>query len=202
VTSQNWVSLITPASSHGSGAGAALNTAATATLSPLIGAVAAGDVAQVNAEGFYQGWESGLQIRVRARGFITTTGTSTTATFLLATRLGNTGSTYVTLATSAGFATGTGALTGLPWQLDGEIRCTAVATSGNTVSTQAALWIQNTAAPALATANTVMLGLPNASGETAAAVDTTSIQGVSLRGTLAGANATIQLTQWFVEALC
>ena len=47
-----------------------------------------------------------------------------------------------------------------------------------------------------------MLGLPNASGETAAAVDTTSIQGVSLRGTLAGANATIQLTQWFVEALC
>ena len=130
MTSQNWVSLITPASSHGSGAGAALNTAATATLSPLIGAVAAGDVAQVNAEGFYQGWESGLQIRVRARGFITTTGTSTTATFLLATRLGNTGSTYVTLATSAGFATGTGALTGLPWQLDGEIRCTAVARPG------------------------------------------------------------------------
>jgi hypothetical protein len=201
VTSQNWVSLITPASSHGSGAGAVLNTATTATLSPIIGAVAAGDVAQVNAEGFYQGWESGLQIRVRARGYITTTGTSTTATFLLATRLGNTGSTYITLATTAGFATGTGTLTGLPWQLDGEIRCTAVGTSGNTVSTQAMLWIQNSASPALATANCVALGLPNASGETAAAVDTTSVQGLSLRGTLAGANATIALTQWYVEAL-
>jgi hypothetical protein len=33
------------------------------------------------------------------------------------------------------------------------------------------------------------------------AVDTTQIQGLSMRGTLAGANATVQLTQWLVEAM-
>jgi len=32
-------------------------------------------------------------------------------------------------------------------------------------------------------------------------VDTTQLQGISMRATLAGANATIQLTQWIVEAL-
>jgi len=47
-----------------------------------------------------------------------------------------------------------------------------------------------------------MISGPNASGETAAAVDTTQIQGLSLRGTLAGANATIVCTQWLAEALC
>jgi hypothetical protein len=64
------------------------------------------------------------------------------------------------------------------------------------------MWLQNSASPAVATANAVMISGPNASGETASAVDTTQIQGLSLRGTLAGANATVVCTQWLVEALC
>jgi hypothetical protein len=201
MTSQNWVSLLSPATPHGSGAGAALSTAATATLSPVTGGSA--DVAQVNAEGFYQGWENGVQIRVTARGFITTTATSTTFTGLLAARVGNAGATYITLATTPGLTTGTGALTGIQWRFEALIRCTNVATAGNTVATQGEFTFQsNVTAPAIGTANATFLPAPSVSGETNAAVDTTQQQGLSLRGTLAGANATVQLTQWAVEMLC
>ena len=209
VSYQEWVSLITPSTPQGSGPGATLNTATTATLSPVTGGTA--DVAQVNVEGAYQGWQTGMQIRVTARGFLTTTATSTTATFLLASRVGNTGSTYVTLATSNGITTGTTVLTGVQWKLEALIRCTNVATSGNTVSTQGELSLMGITSVPAAAANpfpltgnasvSAWIPLPAASGETAAAVDTTQLQGISLRGTLAGANATIVCTQWLVEAL-
>lgn len=206
---QDWVSLLSPDTPHGSGAGAVLNTAATATLSPVTGGTA--DVAQVNSEGTYQGWGAGFLIRVLARGFLTTTATSTTATFLLASRVGNTGSTYVTLATTNGITTGTTVLTGVQWRLEALIRCTAVATSGNTVATQGELSLMGITSVPAAAANpfpltgnasvSAWIPMPAASGETNAAVDTTQIQGISLRATLAGANATIQLTQWMCEAM-
>lgn len=203
MASQSWVSLLNPASPQASGAGTALNTAATATISPVTGL--GSDVAQLQPGGQPYGWYPGLLVRVTAQGYITTTGTSTTATFLLTSRAGNSGSTYVTLATTAGIATGTGSLTGVQWDLTAVIRCTSVATSGNTVSTQGQLTVTNNAtAPSIgATTNGVLLmaGLPSASGETAAAVDTTQLQGIALRATLAGANATVQLTQWLAEAL-
>jgi hypothetical protein len=202
--SQNWVSLLNPASPQASGAGTALTTATTATISPVTGSGA--DVAQVQAPGPYPGaWYDGLLVRVTARGYITTTSTSTTATFLIASRVGNTGSTYVTLATTAGLATSTTAITGAQWKLEALIRCTATpATSGNTVSTQGEMYISQNPSTSQ-TINTASAGvnlyLPNASGETAAAIDTTQLQGISMRATLAGANATVQLTQWLVEAL-
>jgi hypothetical protein len=205
MANQSWVSLLNPASPQASGAGAILNTATTATISPVAGGANASDVAQVQPAGQPYGWYPGLLVRVTAQGFITTTATSTTATFFLASRVGNAGTTWVTLATSAGIATGTGALTGIPWTLTSIIRCTSIATSGNTVSTQGQLSMtHNTTAPTLgATSGSVDLSayLPASSGETAAAVDTTQLQGISLRGTLAAANATVQLTQWLVEAM-
>lgn len=205
MASQSWVSLLNPASPQASGAGAALSSAATATISPIAGGTNASDVAQLQPAGQPYGWYPGLLIRVTAQGYITTTGTSTTATWLLASRVGNAGTTFVTLATTAGIGTGTGSLTGVPWSLTGIIRCTSIATSGNTVSTQGQLEItHNTTAPTIgSTTNSVALSayLPSTTGETAAAVDTTQLQGISLRATLAGANATIQLTQWLVEAL-
>lgn len=202
MANQSWVSLLNGGSSLTSGAGAALTTG-TATISPVTGSTA--DVAQVQPSGQYLGWYDGMLVRVTARGFITTTGTSTTATFFLASRVGNANSTYVTLATSAAITTGTGSLTGVPWQLDALIRCTEVATSGNTLSTMGRLTFpNNVTAPTIgAVTNGVDLTafMPNVSGETAAAVDTTQLQGISLRGTLAAANATVQLSQWLVEAL-
>jgi hypothetical protein len=200
MSSQNWVSLLTPNTPQASGAGAALSTATTATLSPVTGSAA--DVAQVNAEGQYQGWSVGLLIRYSARGYVTTTSTGTTFTPLLAARVGNSGSTYVTLATAAGIGTPAAANTGIQWKFEALSRCTAVATSGATVSTQGEFSFGALVAQTILTATAqVWVGMPNASGETAAAVDTTQLQGLSLRGTLAGANATVQLTQWMVEAM-
>jgi hypothetical protein len=203
MTSQNWVSLLNPDAPLASGAGAALSTATTATLSPVTGTGA--DVAQVNAMGQYLGWKAGLNIRWTARGFITTTTTSTTATFLIASRIGNTGSVYVTLATHAMVLnTGTTAITGVPWMAHGLIRCTAVPAVAGTLATEGEINVS----PNPATAQTINIAstgvnlyLPSASGEQVATVDTTQIQGISMRGTLAGANATIQLTQWLVEAM-
>jgi hypothetical protein len=200
---QEWMSLLTPSTIQGSGPGATLNTATTATLSPVTGASA--DVAQVNVEGAFQGWQVGTRLLWFAQGYLTTTATSTTFTPLIAARIGNTGSTYVTLATAAAITTGTTVLTGLQWVSYGMIRCTNVATSGNTVSTQGRFEILNNAtAPTLNTAtNGVALcaPMPSASGEAVSAVDTTQVQGISLRGTLAGANATVVCTQWDVISL-
>jgi hypothetical protein len=203
MANQSWVSLINGGSPQASGAGAALNSATTATLSPVTGL--GSDVAQVQPAAQPYGWYSGMLIRVTATGFITTTATSTTATFLLASRVGNSGSTYITLATTAGITTGTAVLTGVPWTCNAIIRCTGVATSGNTISTLGCIgFTMDTTAPSLgATTHGAELNayMPSTSGETAAAVDTTQLQGISLRATLAGANATIQLSQWLVEAL-
>jgi hypothetical protein len=76
------------------------------------------------------------------------------------------------------------------------------------VSTQGELTLMNSGAAVPAnpialtgTAAVGPLSMPNASGETAAAVDTTVFQGIQLAGTLAGANATVQCTSWAVEAL-
>lgn len=198
---QDWVSLIND-SPQAAGAGVALNTATTATLSPVMGNAA--DVAQVNPASA-GGWYPGMLIRVKARGFLTTTGTSTTLAFQLAARVGNSGATYVTVAAHAKVLnTGTGAITGIPWQLEGTIRCTAVAASGNTLAAEAEMTIGDNPATAqtigTATAG-INLYLPSASGEQVSAVDTTQLQGISMRAALAGANATVQLTQWLVEGL-
>lgn len=181
-----------------SGAGTALSTATTATISPMpLGA-------DINVPLNGPDWAEGKLIKVTARGFLTTTATSTTATWLLGTNVGNAGSTYITLATTAGLATGTTVLTGLQWKLEGLIRCTNVATSGNTLATQGELVLQtNVTAPTLVTppVNRIGLPMPSASGETNAAVNTVQTQGIALRATLAGANATIQCTQWLLETM-
>jgi hypothetical protein len=199
---QDWVSLFPQGDQTPfQGPGTTLNTATTATISPLPTGATADYNKQMNAAD----WRVGKLIEVTARGYLTTTTTSTTATFFLATNIDNTGTTYVTLATTAAITTGTTALTGLQWELAALIRCTALATSGNTISTQGRLNIINNAtAPSLnAATNAVLLsaGLPAASGETAAAVNTMRTQGIALRGTLAGANATIVCTQWVLKLL-
>jgi hypothetical protein len=188
MASQSWVSLLDNSTTFQTASGTALSTATTATISPQ---AAGSKDFTLPANFFYPG----LTLRITAQGFLTTTGTSTTLTVLLAT------STPTTLATSAGIATGTGTLTGLPWHLKGFITCTALGSSGNTLLTEAVMFLATTTAPAVGTASCTLIGLPNASGTTASAIDTTSAQGICLRATLAGANATIQCTNWDIEAL-
>ncbi|SRR5690348_3184462 len=188
MAAQSWVSLLNNATTWQTASGTALNTATTATISPQ--AAGSKDFA-LPANFFYPG----CTLRVWAQGLLTTTGTSTTLTVLLAT------STPTTLATTAGMATGTGSLTGLPWELHAYVVCTAIGSTGNTLTTQGTLKIATSVAPAIGTANCTFAGLPSASGGTAVAIDTTVAQGICLRATLAGANATIQCTNWDIEWL-
>ncbi|HEY1705594.1 MAG TPA: hypothetical protein VGG75_38400 [Trebonia sp.] len=203
MANQQWVCLLNGGNPYSAGAGAALSSAATATISPVNGVASnPPDMAQVQAAGQSYGWYPGMLVRVTARGYLTTTGTSGTVTFFLASRVGNSGSTWVTLATAAALTTGTGSLAGLQWELDALSQCTAVAATGNTVSTQGNLTLVPVAAQTIPTGTAdIVLSLPNASGVTAAAVDTTQLQGISMRCTQATSACTVQLTQWLVEAL-
>lgn len=211
MANQSWVSLINAGNPASLGSGTSLSTATTATISPCIAGALTTDVAQVNAGGLPLGWYPGMLIRVTAYGTLTTTGTSTTATLFLSSNK-NAGGTFVTLATAVGITTGTTVISALNWKLEANVLCTAVVSSGASVSTQGNLnlFFTPSGTPAL-TANPVALtlttppgyslALPNSGGPTAASVDTTSTQGICLRGTLAGANATIACTSWVVEAL-
>jgi hypothetical protein len=176
-------------------AGTALSTATTATISPQA----------PGPKDFPVGTQYlfvGAVLRVIARGFLTTTATSTTATIFLAA-----GATPTTLVTPNGLTTGTTVVTGLQWKWWSESRITQVGSTGNTISTQGELTLYNSGAavPANPIALTATPGMslpaPNASGETAAAVDTSIAMALMLRGTLVGANATIQCTQFMIEAL-
>ena len=197
---QSWEGLLNT-SPQMNGAGTVLNTATTATISPQFG----GSDFPIQAAGQPYGWYPGMILRINARGYLTTTATTANATFLLASRVTNNSTpTYVTLATTQAVATGATAYTGIPWKLEAMIRCLAIGSTGSTLSTEGEMYIS--ANPATAqTVNTASAGvnlyMPSASGETAAAVDTTQLQGLAMRATLSAANATIQLTQWFIEAL-
>lgn len=207
MANQNWGNILIPAQTVWSGAGTALSTATTATISPRPTPNTADYNAFVPAGGFYPG----MLIAVTARGFVTTTTTSTTLTFFLATNIGNTGTTYVTLATTNGITTGTTAMTGIQWKLEALIRCTSIATSG-ALATQGEFALYGLLASgaalaanpqALTTGTSIgnAFPLPAISGETSATVDTTQTQGIALRATLAGANATVQCTQWLPTQL-
>ena len=202
---QSWSGLLNVGTAW-SGAGTVLNTATTATISPQ---PSSNYDFPIQNGGLPYGWYAGMILRVTARGFITTTTSSGTLTFFLAANTTNgTGTTYTTLATTAGITTGTVALTGLQWHLSAAMRCTAVASSGNTLSTQGELRVINNAtAPTLnAATNAVTLTatLPSVSGETAAAVNTAGASppiGVALRCTQATSLCTVQLTQWLLEMM-
>lgn len=206
MASQQWVSLINAASARAAGAGTALSaSASTATISPCQAGALTTDVASVNPDGQPLGWYSGLLIRVTARGFVSTGSSTSTLTWLLRCNAGNTG-TYTTFATTTGLVLGTGSVTGLQWELDALLRCTAVGsgTSGS-VSTQGAVKIVNAvpSTPTLVTptVNGLILPMPNISGETALGLNTTSLTGIGLAATMSAAFGSITCTHWLAEAL-
>jgi len=170
--------------------GTALSTATTNTISPQM---AGPKDFTVSTNYLYVG----ACFLLLAQGFLTTTATSTTATIFCAAGTGPT-----TLCTPVGITTGTTVITGIQWSMQVMCRVTALASTGNTISSQGYLMLGNSGAavpanPIALTATPGMtLPMPNASGETAAAVDTSVAMPIVMRGTLAAANATIQCTQF------
>jgi hypothetical protein len=176
--------------------GTSLTTATTATISPQ--ETSAKDYLILPAY-----LHVGSVFRVYAQGILTTTAVSTTATIFLAA-----GATPTTLATPVGITTGTTVITGIQWFWESVSRVTALASTGNTISTAGRLTLGNSGAGlpanpiALTATPGMVLSAPNSAGETAAAVDTTTSMAIMMRGTLAGANATIGCNQFLVESLC
>jgi hypothetical protein len=205
MANQQWVSLINSGSARAAGAGTALtSSASTATISPCQAGGLNTDVASVNPDGQYLGWYSGMLIRVTARGYVNTAGTTSNLSWLLRCNAGNTG-TWTTFATTTTLALGTGSITGLQWELDALMRCTALGsgTSGS-VSTQGSVKIPMAvpgAPVALGTGNAIILPMPNISGETALGINTTSLTGIGLAATSSAAFGTIACTEWLVETL-
>jgi hypothetical protein len=202
---QQWVSLINAGSVRATGPGTTLATSATtATISPCQAGALTADVATVNPDGYPLGWYAGLLIRVTARGFVNTAGTTSNLSWLLTANQGNSNS-YKTLATTTTLALGTGSVTGLQWELDALVRCSAVSQTAGTALTQGSVKMPLAVPGAplsLATANCLILPMPNISGETSlATVDTTQVTGIGLRATLSAAFGTVACTQWLVEAL-
>jgi hypothetical protein len=206
MASQGWESLLNPGIAP-TGPGLAYTMAnSTAVISPQLSGSAA-DYALVNTAGQPQGWYVGLILQVTARGWITTNTTTGTLTIFLRANKSNAGSTFVTLATPVGLTTGATAITGIQFNVSAVIRCTAVAATGSTVSTQGEWNIFNSGAgvpanPIALTGSAGMtLPMPNISGETAASVDTTQPQGIQLCATATAASGTVACTQWLVEGL-
>jgi hypothetical protein len=201
---QQWVSLINAASARATGPGTSLSGAVgPATISPCQAGALTSDVATVNPDGQPLGWYAGLLLRVTARGFVSAGGTTSNASLALTANKGNSNS-YQTLATTTTLTLGT-TITGVQWDLEALIRCTAVSQTAGACSTQGR-WMFPNAVPstptALTTANAIILPLPNASGETSlATVDTTQVTGIGLRATLSAAFGIVACTQWLVEAL-
>lgn len=172
-----------------------LTTATTATISPQ----GTGPVDfNVGTQYLYYG----ATLRLFASGFLTTTATSTTATIFAAA-----GATPTTLCTPPGITTGTTVLSQLQWAWESWHTVTGIASSGNTISSfgRLQLYSQGAAVPANPSALTALSGLhlpaPATGGDTLAAVNTAAAMPIMLRGTLAGANATIQCNRFIVEHL-
>lgn len=176
-------------------AGTVLNTATTATISPQ--ATGPADF-NIGTQYLYYG----ATLRVTATGILTTTATSTTATIFLAA-----GTTPTTLCTPPGITTGTTVLTAIQWRWMSYHTVTEIAASGNTISSFGFLKLLNAGAALPANPSTLTasggldLPAPASGGDTVAAVNTTVAMPMMMRGTLAGANATIQCNRFLIEHL-
>jgi hypothetical protein len=194
--SQGWAQLLNSGPPWQTTVGTALSTVTRATISPQ--APTTKDFAVATSYLY-----PGAVFRLTAQGFITTTATSSVFTIFVAA-----GVTPTTLCTPVGITTGTTVITGLQWELRVISRVTAIGSTGNTISSQGYLELGNTGAAvpanpiALTAAATGMkLPMPNISGETAAAIDTTSAMAVMVRGTSTVAGPSMQCTQFLIESL-
>jgi hypothetical protein len=156
MANQDWVNLVNWASPWQISQGTVLNTATTATITPQ----AAGSQdfilpTQPNGIQFYPG----LTYLVKGKGTINTGSAAANLTVFLA--CGVSGTLASTLSTTSAIALGTGSLSGLEWTLEAEIRCIAIGSSGNTLTTEGFMDIQtSTAALAIGTANVTKAPLP------------------------------------------
>ncbi len=190
---QSWVNLLNAGSPWQTAQGTSLTTAATATVSPQ--APTTQDFVLPGQPNGLQ-WYVGMQLRLRARGNMSSGGTTTSLTVFPA--IGVSGTLGTALCTTPAIVLGATTLTTLVWTLESDITCTALGSTGNTLISDGMLTMSDTAANAgtLITANTVAVGLPFL----ASAFNTyTAATAIGLRATLTAAFGNFQCNRFTVE---
>src|SRR5262245_8841196 len=182
MSAQGWVSMLND--QWQIGAGTALSTASTATISPQNATTKDYLISPYE-------WRVGKIIKCYGSGIVSSGGTASNLTMFLAA-----GATPTTLSTSPAVALGTGSITNAPWHLWARIRCLAVQSTGNTLETEGTIVMGNTAAPAFSTANGVVIDLPM----TNAAIDLSTSCAIMLRATLSAAFGSITCQSFLVTS--
>ncbi len=125
---QSWVNLLNAGAPWQTAQGPTLSTAATATISPQ--APTTQDFVLPGQPNGLQ-WYTGMQLRLRARGVLTSGGTTSSLTLFPA--IGVSGTLATTLCTTPAVVLGATTLTALAWYMDADITCTALGSTGNTL---------------------------------------------------------------------
>jgi hypothetical protein len=196
---QTWAQLLNAGVPWQSQAGATLATSATtATISPQ--AAGSQDFIMPGQPNGTQ-WYPGMAILIRAGGVLSAGATTSNLTVFLA--AGVSGTLGTTLTTTGALTLGTTA-TNVGWSMEAVLRCTAVGSSGNTLSCGGTLELpttggSNTGALNTPTANNIIMNLP----ETATAFNTyTTGTALGLRATLSAAFGSITCNQFLLLQLC
>lgn len=190
---QTWANLLNHGEPWQTNQGAVLNTATTAIISPQ---------APTGQDFMLPGQDNGLQwyrqmsLRVRARGTLSTGGT--TANFTWALAIGVSGTLATVLCTTAAVVMGAGTVGPVAWNLQASVDCIAVGSTGNTLTADGNVVMGNSTTPAFATANAVIVNMPFTS-----TAFNTYTQGtcIGLKGTLSAAFGSYQCNHFAVEQI-
>jgi hypothetical protein len=185
---QLWVAPVNAGAPWQTASGTALNTAATATISP---AAAGGTGADAQVFSFYQG----MVIRVSARGIWTSGSTSTNVTLMLYVSASGTAAGSGQQLATTGAVAWPVSVTNFYWGLDAliQVRAMAQGTGTATLNTHGRVELQ-TATFATPTGNMAILPMPATNGPTAASADTTITHTLALVGTLSQATGSPAIT--------
>jgi hypothetical protein len=195
---QTWAQLLNAGVPWQSTNGTALtSSAATATISPQ----AAGNQdfilpGQPNGTQFYPG----MSLLIRAGGTLQGGTTASNLTMFLA--AGVSGTLGTTLGTTGALALGTANTSAFGWALEAVVRCTAIGSSGTTLSCGGTIEFPTASganAATLATANNTIMNIP----ETTTAFNTyTTGTALGLRATLSAAFGSVVCNQFLILQLC
>ena len=194
MSKQTWVNLVNNGIPWQTTAGTQLTTSAsTATISPQ--AAGPQDFVLPTQDNGIQ-WYPGMTLKVEAAGTLGSAGTTSNLTMFLA--CGVSGTLATTLTTSGALTLGTGTISGVEWYLLALIRCIAIGSSGNTLSS-AGVWKVGSAAGSNAGTLGTAAGTTMMMPETTVAFNTyTAATALGLRATLSAAFGNVQCNEFLI----
>jgi hypothetical protein len=138
---------------------------------------------------------AGKTLRLKAKGYITTTAAASTLIFLV-----KLGATTVANTNNGTALAPVSSMTAKPWEVEVDITCRTTGASG-TVMAVGYLRFVNSATVTLTTANTVIVLVCSGTTPGAVTVDTTASKAVDFQVTDAGTGSTVVCTNFSLEVL-